>query len=152
MVVLEDRLSAFLDEAAGWSHAWGEHDSMLLIADWMVRATGRDPAAAWRGRYRTALGARRIIKREGGKTALLQAAFDAAGCARRIHPGEARAGDVGLVEVLTACGKIEPAGAICGGALWMVQGVRGLIAGPVEAVAAWRPAIGRPLVGEGGHG
>lgn len=38
----------------------------MRLADWFLWRRGFDPAAEWRGRYRTALGAARILKRRGG--------------------------------------------------------------------------------------
>lgn len=142
MVDLLTRLGAFLDGAAAERHDWGRSDSMLLIADWMLTATGRDPAAPWRGRYRSPLGAARIIRRAGGKAALLDDGFARAGCAVAVAPQDARSGDVGLVPARTTAGRIEPVGAIRSGACWVVRTPRGLLAAQADAIAAWRPTEG----------
>lgn len=139
MVDLLTRLGAFLNRAAAQRHDWGRSDSMLLIADWMLAATGRDPAAPWRGRYSSPLGAARIIRRAGGKAALLDDGFARVGCALSVPPKDARCGDVGLVPARTTAGRIEPVGAIRSGSCWVVRTPRGLLAGPAEAIAAWRP-------------
>jgi len=44
-------LRDFLREQAGRRFALGQHDCGLIIADWIERVTGRDPAAPVRGRY-----------------------------------------------------------------------------------------------------
>lgn len=46
--------------------AWGAHDCAILAADAVLAKTGTDPAAAWRGKYRTQLGGLRVLKRETG--------------------------------------------------------------------------------------
>lgn len=59
------RLAEFVAERRGRPFAWGEHDCCLLAADWVLAATGTDLAAAWRGRYRTALEAARLARETG---------------------------------------------------------------------------------------
>lgn len=131
-MALNNALGAFLEEAARKPFAWGRHDCMLLIADWVRLQTERDPAAPWRGRYRTALGAKRIINRAGGELALLESGLD---LERTTDP---LGGDVGLVRGLTPKGE-----ALCGairlGSRWacLWQG-RGVLVGPADCLAAWR--------------
>lgn len=146
MVDLLDRLSAFLDAEAGHDHVWGRRDSMLLVADWMAAATGKDPAAPWRGRYRTPRGALRIIRAAGGKDALLADGFARVGCARAIAVEDAVSGDVGLVAVMTARGRVEPVGAIRSGDCWVVRGSRGLLGGAAQAFSAWRPVVAEGVI------
>lgn len=45
--------------------AWGGHDCATWAADVRRALTGDDMAADWRGRYRTQLGAARLIRRLG---------------------------------------------------------------------------------------
>lgn len=58
----EVRLSALILERAHTPFAYGIHDCSLWAADCILAMTGADPAAEFRG-YRTALGARRAIRR-----------------------------------------------------------------------------------------
>ena len=87
-----DVLAGFLDLEAAAAFDWGTRDCWLLPADWIRRRTGRDPAAAWRGRYRTAGGARRLIVRGGGPVAFADAGLVACGWARSrgVRRGQAR--------------------------------------------------------------
>lgn len=71
-------LTEFLRSAFAEPFRYGAWDCALTPANWILRLTGRDPAAALRGRYDTALGWRRIAARAGGLTALFaQLAGDA---------------------------------------------------------------------------
>lgn len=74
---------------------WGTHDCALAAANILRGPLGVDPAAAWRGRYRTARGARRVLGAKGLPGAL-------AATARRLRwpsiaPAKARTGDIGLI-------------------------------------------------------
>lgn len=74
--------------------AWGRADCALFAADCVLAMTGVDLAADFRGRYRTAGGSVRAIRKAGYKDlpALLAALLP------EVHPVTARAGDVALVE------------------------------------------------------
>ncbi len=75
---------------------WGVDDCALWHADIDVAAMNRgDPAASFRGRYKTKRGAHRVLGLLGLPLALRQAA-DAFGC-RRIKPSEAKVGDLGIM-------------------------------------------------------
>ncbi len=127
-------LDLFLDEAMRSPFVWGARDCLLWPADWVRLAVGRDPAAAFRGRYRTQLGAARILTRHGGLVALATRSMTAAGLDETTEP---RSGDVGLVQVMTAAGP-QPAGAIRTGARWSVLCAAGIAAGPFPTLMAWR--------------
>lgn len=77
---------------------WGVDDCMLSVADIVSELTGSDPAVAYRGRYKTRSGARHAL----GKGGVLQAALTAAADKnwKPIEPMAARAGDVGLIEIV----------------------------------------------------
>lgn len=71
---LEDwpaRLEAAIRAAYGRPHAWGEHDCCLFAADLVDAQCGSAIARRYRGRYRTARGARGQLKRRGGLEALV---------------------------------------------------------------------------------
>lgn len=61
------RLSACIGEALQRPFEWGVHDCALFAADAVLAMTGEDPAEAFRGRYRTQIGAARVLHREGFK-------------------------------------------------------------------------------------
>jgi hypothetical protein len=60
------RLSATLTAARTRAYVFGEHDCGLNAADAALAVTGEDPAAAYRGRYTTYAGARRLLRRIDG--------------------------------------------------------------------------------------
>lgn len=135
-----DALAAWLDQAVDTPRAWGVHDCNLWPANWVRECAGIDPAEPWRGCYRSASGAARIVRRAGGLRPLWQAA------AIRVGLGEVRtriAGDVGLVR-LSSLGVAEVlgemVGAVCiGGGDWAVVTEGGLLMGRFSVVQAWRP-------------
>lgn len=74
---------------------WGVDDCALWCADVLRSALGYDAASSFRGRYRTRIGARRVLGRAGLPNALRQAARRHGW--RRVAPDDARCGDVGLM-------------------------------------------------------
>lgn len=113
---------------------WGSLDCILLLADWSVELIGRDPAAPYRGRYRTALGASRIIAKAGGLVDLVAREFEPLGWRKTDKPSS---GCIGVVEGMTADGP-SLAGAICSGAQWACLSERGLLIAPFEPRQVWR--------------
>lgn len=76
---------------------WGKDDCGLWFANIVVGALGYDPAAQFRGRYRTRIGARRVL----GKNGLLgniKVAARRHGW-KRIKPCNALPGDIGMAWV-----------------------------------------------------
>ncbi len=69
---------------------WGEHDCALWCADWVFEATGADLLSDWRGKYKTAAGAARLMKRRkfSGVAAI------AAKHLPEINPAMAKRGDI----------------------------------------------------------
>jgi hypothetical protein len=123
-------LDSYLDRASRWPFDWnGNECSAAFVGDWL-RANGNHAADAYSGRFKTALGATRIIRREGGLVAI----YDRALGARTDTP---RRGDVGVVEAPTARGPL-PTGAICTGDAWAVLTGDGISIGPARVLAAWR--------------
>ena len=59
----EGRLAAEVEAARSRPFVWGQHDCAIWAFDVRRALTGEDAAAAWRGRYRCALGARRVLRR-----------------------------------------------------------------------------------------
>lgn len=64
----EQRLAEYLANCEGAAFIWGEKDCALFAADAVIAMTDTDPAAAFRGRYSTATGSARALKRYGAGT------------------------------------------------------------------------------------
>ena len=105
---------------------------MTFIADWMEGQRGGDPAKEWRGRYRTAIGAARIVRRHGGMTGLVDCAVGGIGMDRTVT---ARRGDVAVVQ--TPEGDMGAIVTGAGVATFGGAGI-GLIVRPLPILAAWR--------------
>ena len=120
-------LVAFLRASGARAFAWGECDCCTWACDWVLARRGVDPAARWRGRYRTALGAKRNLRRGLGVVA--GEAFAVAGLQRTTDP---RPGDVGVVwtpqgaslAIRTATG-------------WAGKAETGIVVAPFETLFAW---------------
>lgn len=59
-------LTAYLKERADRPFEWGVNDCCIFAADWVRLVTGRDHAADLRGVYRTASGAKLVMRAHGG--------------------------------------------------------------------------------------
>lgn len=71
----EPRLAAYLASVVDCPFVWGEHDCALHSANAVIAITGVDIAERFRGKYSTAAGSVRALKRYGAGT--LEATFDA---------------------------------------------------------------------------
>lgn len=94
-------LASEIEKAKNIGFEWGAHDCATWAFDVRCRLTGIDGAAAWRGRYRTALGSARTLRRLGVAT------ID--GLARRflgepVAAGYAQRGDIVLASESDALG------------------------------------------------
>lgn len=98
-LAVRDHLATQIDAAlARWDGepmCWGRDDCALSIANLYVPVFGRDPAAEFRGRYRTQSGAKRVLGRGGLPRVLASVARRMRW--RRIPVTEARTGDLGMV-------------------------------------------------------
>lgn len=118
---------------------WGGHgggsDCCLFVCDCILAMTGRDPAAPFRGRYRTAGGAYRALRRYcGGGLGDIAAACGYA----EIAPAMAQRGDAVLVHA-PECQPEGVALGLCMGVRIATQSVAGLVFVPrARAVRAWR--------------
>jgi len=90
----EARLHGYLERLERAEFDWGTLDCALFAAGAVKAMTGEDPAAAFRGRYRTAKGSERALRRFGAGT--LEATIDAGFEPRPV--GFARRGDLVLVD------------------------------------------------------
>ena len=64
----EERLHDYLTSCADRPFVYGEHDCALFSAGAVIAVTGEDPAAAYRGRYRSAAGSVRALRVHGAGT------------------------------------------------------------------------------------
>lgn len=90
---LESALLAAMAVAAPM--AWGRDDCALWCANILKAALDYDAAASFRGRYRTRIGARRVLGRQGLAGALRAAARKHEW--RRIKVGAEQVGDIGIL-------------------------------------------------------
>jgi len=126
------RLDAVLRAAETRPFAWGRHDCALFACDCIAAMTGEDPAARFRGRYRTARGAYGALRRIGGARDPGALATKLLGAA--VSPAFARRGD--LAEVETDGG---PALGIALGSVVALVAFEGLVrVGVDRARRAWR--------------
>lgn len=121
---------------------WGYCDCTVFAADWVVEATGKDPAADLRGTYHDADDAHAILRAAGGCEALVNAKLSA--CGFRRSPA-LEDGDVGIVRALAgfdaAGAVVTEIPAIKFGPLWAVMSARGPMVKALEFTgAAWRIA------------
>ncbi len=86
----EARLAAHLEPLHARPFAWGSHDCCTFAAGAVEAMTGVDPMPEFRGRYSTAIGSARALKRYGAGTiaATLDGKFDA------VAPALAQRGDI----------------------------------------------------------
>ncbi|WP_417723950.1 DUF6950 family protein [Salipiger sp.] len=113
---------------------WGETDCCLVLADWVARVTGRDPAARIRGMYETAAECERVTGFLSDPVSAFGSCAAAAGLGRA---GELRAGDVGIY---SRPGSRWAFGGLWTGSLWASKGRDGVtFTKPkrVEILAAW---------------
>ncbi|MEI2806259.1 MAG: hypothetical protein V9G18_10040 [Albidovulum sp.] len=132
------RLSGVIEEALQRPFEWGHHDCALFAADAVLAMTGADHATFWRGRYRTPLGAMRILGRGGYEDHVDYVAAHLA----EVHPALAAVGDIAVI------------GSEDGPALGIVTGPGIAVPGPSGLGFAPRAAAIRafhvPFAGEAG--
>ena len=95
MILGTDPLSAFLRAASGRPFSWGEHDCLMWLADWIEARRGLDPAAEWRGRYRSERGAMRIVAEAGGMVEHVARVVEPHGIMRTKEP---KRGDIAVTD------------------------------------------------------
>lgn len=88
------RLAAEMDRQRRDPFVWGQHDCAIGFAAAIVEAlTGDDMAAPYRGRYRTAKGAMKLLRDAGAD----KLGDFVAQHLPEVHPSQARVGDLGVV-------------------------------------------------------
>lgn len=81
-----------------WPFIWGQHDCCLFAADMFQTTTGVDPVPHLRGKYATALQAKRLLKKVGTPTVESVASEAAVRLGvREVDTGQALLGSIGLV-------------------------------------------------------
>lgn len=126
---MNSALPAFLRSGGARAFSWGSCDCALFACDWIVLQRSVDPLSAYRGRYRTALGAQRHIARAGGLLALVSAAMVAAGI---IETSDPLPGDVAVV-----MSEQGDAMAIRTRIGWAVKAQGGIVTAPFTVRKAW---------------
>lgn len=107
---------------------WGQADCILSVADHVLAVTGKDPAARWRGSYKTEEGATALAESYGGVLPLCEfGMFDT---------GFPKAAPADGYPVVCQVGPHEIAG------IWHRDRVafrtpRGVLQSPAEVLAAW---------------
>ena len=71
------RIITTIQAASERPFCWGKNDCCLFVADVCLAACDKDPAAAYRGRYSTETGAKRVLaKTHGSIAAALDTLFE----------------------------------------------------------------------------
>jgi len=126
----QSKLGALITERMHAPFAWGSQDCVLLGADVKLAVTGEDPAAAWRGTYKDALGAARVLAALGGMEGLAAKFLGEA-----VPVAMAQPADVGLLPT----DEGRECFAVCMGDRWLVPGENGLIwVDSCQLKKAWR--------------
>ena len=137
-----ERLHDYLDSIRGKSFVWGAEDCCLVPANCVQAMTGVDPAAWFRGRYETALGAVRLLREFSGGGLLRETGEKIARDMGwpEIDRSYIQRGDYALIsnppddESGLDCGM-----SICVGPKLVVMSVSGLAWVPISrAIKAWR--------------
>jgi hypothetical protein len=136
-------LPAFIKASAEAGFVYGRHDCLLWLADWAVANGWPDPAAAWRGRYATALGCRRLVNREGGMMSIAVKGCRSAGlprlaCLEQMRPGDIVVGRSQIVSAGMGWAADEPCGMLRTPIGLAALTRHGIAVGPGLALAAWR--------------
>lgn len=118
---------------------WGETDCMICLADWVLRVTGKDPAASIRGVYDS----RGSCQRETGflrhPVDAVETCLDTIGGLPRVSLPSP--GDVAVLMLRDGEGGHAPCGGIWLGTAWGCKGPSGTTtikpAGVLEVLAIW---------------
>ncbi|GLQ36758.1 hypothetical protein GCM10007908_03780 [Rhizobium albus] len=95
-MTIEEAIAATLDRWGREPFARGSTDCDMLMADYVQMLTGKDPAAAWRGRYHDDEGAEEFIRLAGGNLALVEQGMASIGLSPVSEPLR---GDVVVVDI-----------------------------------------------------
>lgn len=115
---------------------WGADDCLLCFAGPLQTALGYDVAQKFRGKYRSKIGAHKMLKRMGFGT-IADAVADQAKMFMwdKIPINDVTAGDIGVLDILgnQTCAMMHRSG------FWIARSEKGFAAVPVQAaIAAYR--------------
>lgn len=142
------RLHAYLDEVQTLPFEWGKRDCCLFVCDGLRTITGLDPAAKmFRGKYRDATGAARLLKKHGGVEAVAKKICRGLEWPE-VRVALAQRGDVVLLDVdasgRPAVGADQGALGLCVGRESVFMGIAGQQRLPTsQCRRAW--AVARPV-------
>jgi hypothetical protein len=123
-IALQNQISQFNEKP----FAWGTHDCFTFAADCVLAMTGEDKMAKRRGKYKTELGANKMLKKIGGVEKAITSELG-----EPIDPKLAQRGDV--VCFITPLGY---AAGICIGSKIAAPGFEKIKFSPMtQAVKAW---------------
>jgi hypothetical protein len=129
----DTRLTVFIAERMRRPFAWGSHDCCLMASDWIVELVGIDPAANLRGKYRSAIGALRLLNARNGVIGIARAAAEANGWPE-VRPKALRRGDIAAVSTA----KEGHALGVCCGPTVAFPGKDGLVFAKItQCTHAW---------------
>lgn len=118
-----DRLNDLIRDRQGMAPDWGTNDCLSWACDAIEAQTGVDYFAAYRGKYTTAKGALRSLKRFDGIVMPIE--FMDKHWGRRHHISEAQFGDIVVVSGQSFPYDMGPSAGVC-------YGVRSLFVGTGE--------------------
>lgn len=125
------RFRDFVRERRSMPFEWGRNDCVLLVADWILEATGIDHVADLRGQWHDALSAMRALEERGGMQAAVTAALG--------EPIDWRLAQRGDAVLIVVDGRESLA--VCAGEYALAASEHGALLAPmVDAVCAWRIA------------
>lgn len=118
-------LNAHIEENRNKPFEWGQHDCGLWLASCLIVTTGQDFAADIRGKYKSAAGAIRAMKKASGSSTpegFAEARLGAPKPALLAFPGDGVAADLQELGVTGGERQIGLSLGICNGALsWFVS-------------------------------
>ena len=133
-----DLLVAWVNRLQAEPFAWGESDCVLIAADWVRLVRGVDPAADLRMTYASAAEAQRVLGWFTDPLAVVGPRMADAGLAVTDEPLR---GDVAVVDLPDARGRMRPHGAILfGREFWVARAEAGVIClarSAVQVRQAW---------------
>lgn len=115
--------------------SWGRQDCCLFAADLIEAMTGHDLAKKFRGKYRTATGAAKVMQKAGGLEKTIEKVTTDHGLTEYSALASAQRGDLVLLENVSD----GPALGVCIGNKAAAAGAKGAIFVPMSfATRAWR--------------
>lgn len=125
-----EQVTAYVMAGAGLPFCWGACDCAVWACGWVREACGIDVAAAFRGTYRTRIGAARKLNKRGGFVQAVTETMETGGLTQTQTP---EIGDIGVIQT--------PAGLALGikvGFGWAAKADLGaVVSSSFDMVRAW---------------